>query len=84
MPYAVEAEIERNYAVFLDMLDGLMSSDPGRYALFHAQRLEGLFDTPGEAERHGHRRFPEDSYSIQLVTDEPVDLGFYSYALPER
>lgn len=83
MPHAIEVEIERNYAAFLDMRGGLMPAHSGRYALLHDQRLEGIFDTPAAAEREGYRRFAQDNYSIQLITDEPVDLGFYSYALPE-
>jgi hypothetical protein len=84
MTHSAEAEIERNYAAFLDMLAALMRDNEGRYALLHDRKLEGLFDTPGNAARAGFARFGNRNYSIQLITDEPVDLGFYSHALPSR
>lgn len=83
MAHTIEVEIERNYAVFLDLLTSLLPLEAGRYALLHDRRLEGVFDTPAEAERAGFRQFGAEPYSIQLVDEEPVDLGFYSYALPE-
>jgi hypothetical protein len=81
MSHAIEVEIERNYAAFKDLLGSLLTESPGQYALLHQQRLVGLFQSPGEAERAGFKKFGEDPYSIQLVSDEPVDLGFYSYAM---
>lgn len=84
MAHAIEGEIERNYAAFVDMLGELMPDNDGRYALLRNRRLEGLFDSPGDAARTGFAKFGDHSYSIQLITDEPVDLGFYSHALPSR
>lgn len=84
MAHAREVEIERNYAAFVGMLGELMARDEGRYALFHDCKLEGVFDTPGQAARSGFAQFGELNYSIQPITDEPVDLGFYSLALPSR
>lgn len=81
MAHAIEVEIERNYAAFVDLLAGLLRHDRGRYALLHDRKLEAVFDTPGEAARSGFARFGEGNYSIQLITDEPVDLGFYSHAV---
>ena len=81
MAHAIEVEIERNYAAFKDMLPDLIHDNEGRYALLHQQNLEGIFSTAGEAERAGYERFKEAPYSIQLVSDTPIDLGFYSYAL---
>ncbi|MFN3387378.1 MAG: hypothetical protein ACK40O_00470 [Allosphingosinicella sp.] len=83
MSHAVEVEIERNYAAFKDMLPKLLSNAEGQYALLHNQQLEGIFPTPGEAERAGYAQFKNQQYSIQLVSETPVDLGFYSYALAQ-
>lgn len=83
MPHAIEVEIERNYAVFLDLLNDLLPDSAGKYALLHDQRLEGIFPSPGDAERAGYARFKDAPYSVQLVSREPVDLGFYSYAIAQ-
>ena len=83
MSHAIESEIERNYAAFLEMLDELRHRASGKYALFKGAKLKGLFDTPGEAERAAFTRYKDRLYSIQQVNDKPVDLGFYSYAISE-
>lgn len=81
MAQSIAVEIERNYSAFLSLLTELMPVHVGRYALMHDRMLEGIFDSPGQAEREGFAKFGRDSYSIQLVTDEPVDLGFMSNAI---
>lgn len=84
MSHAVEVEIERNYAVFKDMLEELIATGEGKYALFHDRELRGVFETAGEAGRAGYAQFVEQPFSIQLVSKEPVDLGFFSYAPSHR
>lgn len=81
--HSMEVEIERNYAAFLDLIGSLLPNEMGRYALLHDAKLCGVFDTPGQAERAGYNEFGEKPYSIQEVNPEPIDLGFYSYAVPE-
>jgi hypothetical protein len=81
MAHTIEVEIERNYGAFLDLLADLIPADSGRYALMHDTVLEGVFDSPGQAARAGFAKFGRSPYSIQLVTDEPVDLGFMSNAI---
>lgn len=80
MAQAIEVEIERNYAVFKDMLDELLENSAGQYALFHGQEFKGIYPTASEAGRAGYAQFKDKPFSIQLVSKEPVDLGFYSYA----
>jgi hypothetical protein len=82
--HSIEVEIERNYAVFMDMLDNLIEHNPGEYALLHNQNLEGLYSTAAAAGRAGIQKFNDKPFSIQLVSNEPVDLGFYSYAAGDR
>ena len=76
-----EAEIQRNYAAFQDMLAFLLPDNDGRYALLHDEQLAGVFDSPGEAATTGFAKFGRAPYSIQIITDEPVDLGFMSNAI---
>jgi hypothetical protein len=83
MAHAIEVEIERNFAAFIDMLPDLLRHSEGQYALFHDQKLEGVYPTAGDADRAGYQKFKEEPYSIQLVTAEPIDLGFYSYAISQ-
>jgi len=39
----------------------------------------GFFDRPGTAYTQGISLFPDRLFSIQEVTDEPIDLGFFSH-----
>jgi hypothetical protein len=81
MADSIQDAIERNYSWFLGALSGLLPEHKGEYALIHDQQLIGLFRSPGEAEREGEKRFPGATYSIQPVEDQPIDLGYFSYAL---
>jgi hypothetical protein len=38
-----------------------------------------FFKKPGDANRAGVEAFPDGIFSIQEVTDEPIDLGFWSH-----
>ncbi len=51
--------------------------------LLQGQKLRGVFDSASQAERAGFEKYGDEPYSIQEISDEPVDLGFYSYAIPE-
>ena len=42
--------------------------------------IVALFDKPGDAYREGVARYADEVFSIQEVTDEPIDLGFRSHA----
>ena len=81
MPANLDAEIQRNYAVFVDLLEDLLPANLGRYALLCDQKLAGLFDSPGEAARCGFETFGDNVDTIQPVTDQPVDMGFMSNAI---
>lgn len=83
MGHAIEVEIDRNYAAFKDIMATLPGEASGRYALLHDQKLAGLYASAGDAERAGYARYKDSPYSIQLVSNEPIDLGFFSYALSE-
>ena len=84
MAHAIEVEIDRNFAAFREMLNSLLPGKAGQYALLRDQKLEGMFPSPGDAERAGRARFNDERYSIQLVSKEPIDLGFYSYGYTQR
>ena len=82
--HTIEVEIERNYAAFKELIGSLLPKEEGRYALMHKQELVGLFDTAGAAEIAGYKAFGDKPYSIQEVDPQPLDLGFFSHALPSR
>jgi hypothetical protein len=74
-----QAEVERNYDAFVRMLGGILEEHRDQLALMRDGRIVAYFERPGEAHRAGIDRFPDGIFSIQEVTDEPIDLGFWSH-----
>ncbi len=80
MPAIPESETERNFAAFIGQLPDLLEKFCGQFALIHGQKIEGYFPSALDAMAEGHEKFGEGAYSVQEVTDEIENLGFYSYA----
>ena len=72
-------EVDRNYDAFMRMLASLLPEHRDEYALMRDGEVVGFFEKPGEANRAGVERFADGIFSIQEVTDEPIDLGFWSH-----
>lgn len=77
---AQRSEVDQNYDFFQRNLSTVLPKHEGQYALLKAGRFEGFFDKPGDAYREGIVRFPDKLFSIQQITREPLDLGFFSHA----
>lgn len=79
MAHTQAQEVDRNYDFFVRHLREYLVEHHGQYALLKNARLIDFFMKPGEAYREGLSRFPDAIFSIQEVTDEPIDLGFFSH-----
>ncbi|HEU5066982.1 MAG TPA: hypothetical protein VFT61_02180 [Sphingomicrobium sp.] len=75
-------EVDRNYDAFVRKLGALLSQHRDELALMRDGEIVDFFDTPADAFRAGVERFPDGIFSIQEVTDEPIDLGFWSHVAP--
>jgi hypothetical protein len=78
MENLLRAEVDQNYDFFQRNLSGLLENHAGRYALIKSRKIVGFYDGPGIAYRAGLALFADEIFSVQEVTDEPVDLGFWS------
>jgi hypothetical protein len=72
-------EVDRNYDVFMRTLSSLLPEHRDEYALMRDGQIVGFFKKPGDANRAGVETFSDGIFSIQEVTDEPIDLGFWSH-----
>ncbi len=72
-------EVDRNYDAFMRQLAKLLPEHRDQLALMRDGEIVGFFETPTEALMAAAERFPDDIFSIQEVTDEPIDLGFFSH-----
>ena len=83
MPDLRREQIENNYEAFQLELPSLLASHRGKFALMRDGKVVEFFDTARDAYVAGQRVFENDLlFSIQEVIDTPVDLGFFSHALP--
>jgi hypothetical protein len=73
------AEVDRNYDAFMRVLGTILSDHRDQLALMRGGEIVGYFATVGDANRAAAQRFGDGIYSIQEVTDEPIDLGFWSH-----
>jgi hypothetical protein len=74
-------QINRNYEAFQRQLPSLIVSHPGKFALMRDGQIIEFFDTARDAYVAGQRLFEQDKrFSVQEVTETPVDLGFFSHA----
>jgi hypothetical protein len=76
----LRAEVDANYDFLQRRLASFLPDHAGEYALLRSRELIGFFAKPGQAYREGLSRFSDGIFSIQEVTAEPLDLGFFSYA----
>jgi len=74
-------QVDRNYQAFQQQLPALVISHPGKFALMRDGQIVEFFDTARDAYVTGQRLFEQDKlFSVQEVTETPVDLGFFSHA----
>ncbi|MCA1653223.1 MAG: hypothetical protein ABR588_00450 [Sphingomicrobium sp.] len=72
-------EVDRNYDAFVRMLGSILTGHRDQLALMREGQIVGFYTTPAEANRAGVDMFEDQIFSIQEVTDEPIDLGFWSH-----
>ncbi len=80
MAHEAPTEVDRNYEAFVAQLPDIIRSHSGQCALLHSEQIVGYFESALEAVMEGYRRFGQGGYSVQEVTTESDNLGFYSYA----
>lgn len=76
---AQRRQVDSNYDAFQRMLSTILHEHQGHYALMRDSEIIGFFDRPGDAYRKGQALYQDSLFSIQEVTDEPIDLGFLSH-----
>ena len=78
-PTRQASEVDHNYDAFVRQLGRLLASHRDQFALMRDGGIVDFFTTPGDANRAGVERYADGVFSIQEVTDEPIDLGFWSH-----
>ena len=78
-------QIDLNYKAFQEKLPELMKTHAGKFALLHDGEVVAFFDSAGDAYFAGTKMFTGgQSFSIQEVVQQPINLGFFSYAVSQH
>ncbi len=78
-----QAEVESNFAKFKELLPVLLDRT-GKYALLRHGALVEIYDTFADALKTANAFYEDGLFSIQKITDKPIDLGLRSRALHSR
>jgi len=81
MSEQLQQEIDKNYVAFEKLLPTMPKERDGKFALMQDGKVVDFFDTASDAYTAGQKLFTNGLFSIQEVTNIPVDLGFFSYAM---
>ena len=76
-----QEEVDRNFAFFQRELPKLLEQHRGKFALIRDSEITGFYDTAADANTAGSQLYADGLFSIQKVTEEIGDLGFFSHAM---
>lgn len=77
----IQAAVDENFEAFLKFLPELKQKHPGKFALMRECKIVEIFDTAADAMKYAEVQYEDGLYSIQQITDQTIDLGYFSHAL---
>jgi len=77
----LQVEVDANFAAFRKMLPELLRRERNRWALMRHGECASFYDTLRDAHTAGAALFEDGLFSVQQVSDEVVDLGWFSHAV---
>ena len=81
MSEAKRKEIDRNFAALMAQIDTLLPLHVGQYALMRNGEIIEFYTSWEDAYKTGVRFYEDGLFSVQKVTNRPVDLGYFSHAV---
>ena len=79
MMTTLQNEIDGNFDRFQRVVQQYLPARKGQWALMRHGEIISFHPNAGSAEGAGVAKFDDDVFSIQEVSDEVVDLGFFSH-----
>jgi hypothetical protein len=77
---AHQEQVDKNYEAFKKALPQLRGHE-GKYALIRDGDIVAIYDTLQDAVTTAEKFYEDHVYSIQKISAEPVDLGYFSHAV---
>ena len=78
---SIQEEVDRNYEAFIKELPNILRDHRGKYALMKDGKILNYFSTAADARMAAEAFISDGLFSIQQVTDTPIDLGYFNYAI---
>lgn len=75
-----QEEVDQNYEAFKALLPDLLNTDANRFALMHDRKVIACFDTSRDAMQAGQSLLAGKPFSVQEITLQTIDLGYFSHA----
>jgi hypothetical protein len=72
--------IDENYKAFSQILPELMKIYAGKFVVMRDKKAIEFFDTARDAMIYGAKTYEDGLFSVQEITQKPVDLGWFSHA----
>ena len=80
-PPEVIAELKKNQEAYESIKVEMEAEHWGRTVLLHDGKVVSIYNDEGDAYDIGCEKFGEGRFSIHLVGERPVNLGFHSIFL---
>jgi hypothetical protein len=77
-------QVDKNYEAFRAMLPSILPLHQDKYALMKDGVAVGFYSTLEDAYMTANQFYKDEPFSVQKVTETPVDLGFFSHAVCSR
>ena len=80
----VVAEIDKNQHAFDEIRQDMEGEHWGKTVLMHDGAVVAIYNDHGDAYTIGREKFGLGGFSLHLVGQQPVDLGFHAISLIPR
>lgn len=80
----VVAELDKNQEAYERAREQLEAEHWGRTALLHDGNVVAIYNDDGDAYEIGCEKYGLGRFSLHLVGERPVDLGFHAISLGPR
>ena len=77
----IQKEVDENFEAFKKLLPSLLGVRKGKFVLMRHKKMVEVFDSAGDAKLYAQAQFSDGLWSIQQVTDQVADLGYFSHAV---
>jgi hypothetical protein len=80
----IREQVDKNFEAFRALLPTILPIHQDKFALMRNGEAVGFYSTLEDAYMTANQFLRDQPFSVQRVTETPVDLGFFSHAVLSR